>query len=384
MSSTQLNQRIGTTPSAAVPGSTRRGSVRSYSALALVSLILLAAVRAHAAENVDLVSDGSGITLTAAGNNYTASLGTMNGIGAGTPAGNVNVIQLGTGALYYTFYDVSMASVTGAHTAYLTAYVSSNFGQSAALVLESCPYPSACTGSGNYSPMSTSAAAQTDIIPSPGLPQGSLKRVGLAIYLPDNDGGSAYTGSSALTTNVTITFTATDFNTGKKIKSFTLTLNNNTVQDAVQLTLAHVTGGLAVTSASDYSMNFQNVNALGIAPIGGLTTSAPTSGGGMIYSTPYQIVPAFSDFAHTTATVTFCLTSSFTNSTFLVPQDSATGAVGSFSAILDCTHPVTVSSTATDRTAITRYIGVLVTNGNGSSIVYTSQNATLTYTMTVN
>ena len=382
MSPKQLIQRIKTTSSVAIPGNSRRGLLRSWLAFVVFSLIsLLESPTALAADKVNLGTDPAGITLTTIGNNYTASFGTMNALGVGTPATNVNTIQLTTGTIYYTYYDVIMQKVTGGDAAYVTAYVSANFGNTSAMVLESCPYPSSCNASGNYTAMSTNSGAPTNIVPSPGLVQGKTAKIGLAIYLPDNDGASAYTGS--LLSNVTITYTAINFNTGTTIGTFTLSLTLNTVQDAVQLTLGQATGGLLPVPGSDYSMNFGNVNGLGISPGAGLTTSTPNGGGGIIYSTPYLIQPAFSDWMNTTATIKICVSKTFTHSTILIPQDSVTGAAGSFSAITTTCNGSTITASAADRSPITRYLGLFVSNINGGSAFTGGDTATITYTMTV-
>lgn len=380
MSPNRVHNLNAKAPLAAIPGGRRRGFVGSCSkAICVVLLALLTVPSASgAAASVVLASDPNGINLTTVGSNYTATLGTMNALGVGSPATNVNVIQLSNGSLYYTYYDVSVSNLPGTHTAYLTAYAGPNFSNPSALSLQSCQYPSSCNASGNYSAMSTSSTMQTAIIAaSPGVGNGTVK-VGLAIMVPDNNGALAFAG----TDSVTINFTAIDSANGKTIATFTLTLGPQTLQKAVQLTLSTHTGGLAVGSGSDYSMNFMNVNGLGIGtPASGLTTTSAANG--IIYGTPYDLNPAYSDLPATTATITVCLPTSFTHSTILTPQDSATGAVGSYSAILACSSPTTISSTAADRSPITRYLGVFVSNQNGASAFTGSDTATLTYTMTV-
>ena len=62
----------------------------------------------------------------------------------------------------------------------------------------------------------------------------------------------------------------------------------------MRLTLATATGGLTISPGADFSMDFGSVNGLGFSPSAGLTTVAAT--GGVVYSTPYLLQPAFSAF----------------------------------------------------------------------------------------
>jgi hypothetical protein len=166
------------------------------------------------------------------------------------------------------------------------------------------------------------------------------------------------------------------------IETLTLTLNSNTLQDAVQLQLATAASGLTITPASDYSMNFGNVNALGIGPGAGLTTSAQA--GGIIYSTPYNVLPAFSAFSSTTASIKVCVSTTFTHSAILRLEDSSTGSSGTFSNISTaCGAATSLTGSAANRSTITRYLGLFVSNVNGATAFNGTDTATLTYTLTV-
>jgi len=349
----------------------------SKAALIVLVLTLLCS-SAWAGANFDLVSATGGIVLTQVGNNYISSFGTLNALGIGTPATGVTALPQTNGMLYYTPYGLFVhGGLAAGQTGYVTAYVSTNFGHPIALVLQSCPSSSTCNAASQYSNMSTNVGAQTVVVPQPGISKGQTVNAGLAIFVPDNNGGTAFSG----TDSAVITFTMINNNTGAIIETLTLSLNNpnETLQNAIRLTLATATGGLTVTPAADYSMNFGNVNGLGIGPGANLTVNSAS--GGVIYSTPYLLQPAFSDQTSTTATIKIVLTTNFAHPAVLKPED-ATSLTGPFTQITST--PITITSSAANRSSITRYLGLFVSNTNNGAGFFTgSDSATLTFTMTV-
>lgn len=345
---------------------------------ALILLFLTFTLPAWAGANFDLVSAAGGITLTQVGNNYISSFGTMNALGIGTPAAGVTVIPLTNGALYLTTYSLFVhGGLAAGQTGYVTAYASTNFGNPAALILQSCPSSSSCNAAAQFSNLSTNVGAQTTVIPQPGIAKGVTATAGLAIFVPDNNGATAFQG----TDSAVITFTMINNNTGAVIETLQLSLNNprETLQSVVQLTLGTATGGLTVSPAADYAMNFGNVNGFGISPAAGLTVNAAT--GGVIYSTPYLLQLAFGDQASTNATITVALTTNFAHSAVLI-LDDASALTGPFTQIT--ATPITITSTAANRSSITRYLGLFVSNTNNGVGFFTgSDSATLTFTLTV-
>ena len=167
----------------------------------------------------------------------------------------------------------------------------------------------------------------------------------------------------------------------------TLALINETVQSAVQLTVGSAAGGLTIGNAGGplldpFTMNFGNVNALGIGPSAGLTTVAQA--GGIIYSTTYHVLPVFTDMSQTSATVKACVSTTFTHPVILSLKDSATGSIGSFSNIsTNCGAATSLTSSAGDRSTVARYLGLFVSNVNGATAFTGLDNAILTYTLTV-
>lgn len=172
-----------------------------------------------------------------------------------------------------------------------------------------------------------------------------------------------------------------------------------TVQTAVQLTLATATG-CAVNSpgsSTDYTMNFGNVDALGINKIttacgnaGGAGQYLPTNPGvtdDSTYYSNYTVTPLFTSFTGTSGTIAVTsagfaanvplkLVSGGTSAT--VPANAA-----AFSAINGTASNVVTS--AASGTAYTRWIGVSVDHTNGASVagVGTQDNATVTFTLTI-
>jgi hypothetical protein len=165
-----------------------------------------------------------------------------------------------------------------------------------------------------------------------------------------------------------------------------------TVQKAIALTLSQGAGAGAcnVTTASDYSISFGNVDALGInTPTCGAKFDPTTPGvSPSAYYTDYKLTPTFTNQAATSATVTAYVSTNFaTLSSILsvVQASSAPGNIGALSAMSTSSgSPTSVGTSLASGTAVTRYIGVTVQPTNsGSSTVSGSDTATITYTMTV-
>jgi hypothetical protein len=348
-------------------------------AFAILILTCLLAAQAAAAQKLRLSqSPGRPAVAQAPANDYSMSFGTMNALGIGTPLAGVSVAALSNGALYFFTYQLTISGLAAGHKAGVTVYVSTNFSHPAALVMENCPDTTACTTSSEYSVMSISAAAPSIIVAPPGVTNSTFT-AGIGVFLPDNDGASAYTG----TDTSTVTITATDLNTNTVIGTAIIFFNSpaETVQDAVQLTLSTATGGVTVSPAADFAMNFGNVNGLGIGAAAGLTTVAASRG--VIYGTPYLLNPAFTDFTSTTGTLSVYASKVFAHPAVLHLDDSASSA-GPYATIsVTAGLPTQITTSAHDRTSLTRYLGLFVSNVNGATAFTGTDNATLTFTMTV-
>lgn len=344
----------------------------------LLFLILAAARQAHAAPSFSLLQAPGGLGGTLVGSNYLNTFGTMNALGLGTPQGGLTVAVLANGALYFTPFQVRFQGLGGTQRASLTAYVSTNFAHPLAQVIQNCPSTLTCTTSGGFSAMSTVQAAPSTVVANGG---NATVTSGIGIFLPDNNGATAFSG---VDNTAIVTYVMRDVSNNAVLQTATWSFNatpNNTVQTAVKLTLATAAGGLTVTTAADYSMDFGNVNGLGFGPGAGLTTVA--AAGGVIYSTPYLLNPVFTDFTSTTATIKVFVSTNFAHPTALQAQDAAASA-GPYNSIgLTAGTATQITATAANRSSITRFLGLFVSNVNGATSFRGNDSATLTFTLTV-
>lgn len=308
------------------------------------------------------------------------SFGNMNALGIGTPTvTGVTVIPLTDGALYYRQYTITITGLSGSQTASLSTYVYDSFGHPNALILRHCPSGSSCTSAGNY--VNTPARRQ-DALPLATNVRNGTYTVGMAVFVPDNNGASAYTGSDNAQVRVMATVTGYPTVLSSTL-TFALDSPNEVVQNALRCTFSPVTGGLPINPGppSDYRMNFGNVNGLGIGPGAGLTTTGVA--GGVIYSTGYQITTAFTGFASTTGRVSTYVSTDFAHPAILSLQH-ATNSGGPFTAISKSSGtPTSVNNSAQNRASFTRYLGLFVSNANGPSAFTGTDSATLTFILTV-
>ena len=361
----------------------RQGRGRLCAILFLFALALLAAPAASAGTFLDIQTTAGGINVTQVNNTlFTTGFGNMNALGVGTPSvAGVTAIPVAGGTLYITRIGLFIkGALPAGHRAWVSAYVSVNFAHPAALVAYGCSYPQACNASGQFSALSLNAGAPSILVPQPGITKNTTVAAGIAIFVPETNGAGAYAGTDSATLHVL----AFDFDNGNtQLDDNTFTLNNplENVQTAVQLTLSSAAGGVPVTPATDFALNYGNVNGMGIAPGAGLTTTAGT--GGFYYVTPYQINPVFSSFASTTASVKVYVSTDFAHPLVLQLNDAA-AAAGPFTAVSKLAGAQTsLSTAAANRSTLTRYLGLFVSDVNGATSYRGIDTATLTYTLTV-
>jgi hypothetical protein len=370
-----LNEKNSTVRNASRHCILNSRSIRN--SLALVSLLILLAVPqvlfAQANQQFILQTATGGVSIAGSTPNFTTSFGNLDALGVGTPATGVTAIPVSNGILYYTPVNFVMGNLQGHHQGFIKAYVSSSFAHPTAMIFEGCPSNATCTTSTSYSTLGTTAATATTIIPV--MSELSTATAYIAILVPDNNGPGAFSG----TDSATVTFVGTDFQNNNALNSVTLRFNSQSLVTAIQLTLATATGGLTINPASDYSMNFGNVNGLGVGAATGLTVVSAS--GGVIYSTPYTLTPVFSNFSSTNGTIKVAVSTNFAHSSVLNLR-SASIAAGPYSPPLSST-PTLITNTATSRTAITPYLGLFVSSINGVSAFNGSDSATLTFTLTV-
>jgi hypothetical protein len=165
------------------------------------------------------------------------------------------------------------------------------------------------------------------------------------------------------------------------------TVNSNltlsaTAETAIELVIATGTSGATVSgSAGAYTVSFGNVNGLGLGTLAA-GVSVAASGSGATYTTPIFVTPNFSGFSSTTATVKV-----YQDATTSAASQSAAreGAAAASVAAVPTTagSAATVSATAATATAITRYVGVFVSNANGGSAVVGALAPKFVYVVTV-
>ena len=354
---------------------------RPLSSIIILAVAAIALGKPAAAQNGTFAVSAApgGITFAGGGTTHSGQFGTMNALGIGTPGAGVTVIPLTNGALYLTHYQITISGLPNPHRGAVAAFVNSNFTHPAALIMQSCPSSSACNASGNFSAISLLAGAPTTVVAAPGISDQTVT-VGLGIFVPDNNGPSSFTGVDT----ARITLTATDTTNNKNFATAEIRLDTpvgETIQSAVRLTLGTATGGLTISPGTDFSMDFGSVNGLGFSPKAGLTTVA--AAGGVVYSTPYLLQPAFGAFRSTTATIKTFVSSPFAHPTILILRDAAVSG-GPYNNIGTTAGTATqITNTAADRSSITRFLGLFVSNTNGASAFQGSDSATLTFTMTV-
>lgn len=384
-----LKLKNASLPPATETGRLGRGFFICIALTIAIALGLTPAVQAAATIALSSSAGVGAITIAASGPNYKSSFGTMNAlaVGASTTSTTPFGVALSNGALYYTTLKVTIGKLKTnptVDTAVVKAYVSTNFTPAAAasaMQIYACPASSGCTSSSQFSVLGLSAGSAATLATGLTAQTGTsnIATVGLAIFLPDNDGSTFFTNSAS----ATVTYEVFVNGNAAADATVTLALNNpnETVQNAVQLILAADPSGLSITAGSgyDYAMDFGNVNGLGI----GSSLSTVAQAGGIIYSTPYKLQPAFTDINASSATLKVCVTAFPNPPGILSLYDSATGSAGTFSAITT-TCPGSTLTTAADRAPLTRYLGLFVSNANSvSSTQLGLEHAFLTYTMTV-
>lgn len=149
-----------------------------------------------------------------------------------------------------------------------------------------------------------------------------------------------------------------------------------TVQTAVQLNISTVLGGATVsgsTSTGLFTINFGNVNGLGVGSVAsGVTVVADPSGA--LYKTPINLSPVYSGFTDETASIE-------------VEQDAAGdtqvaregNSSISASSTVSTSTPASVATGKASGSSVERYVGIYVARAEAAG----AKSATLIYTVTV-
>jgi hypothetical protein len=157
-------------------------------------------------------------------------------------------------------------------------------------------------------------------------------------------------------------------------------------QNALQLDISTAAGGATVTGATGnnstgvFSLDFGNVNGLGIgAPSAGVTVAV--SGSGATYTSPINLTPRYSGHVNNSASISVLLDGSAgdANGRAATREGAAAASVVAPSSVV----PNIFTSTAVNGTAVTRYVGYFVSNANGASAVVGAMSSRLVYEITI-
>ena len=336
------------------------------------------------AQTIALATSGAGITFS--GPNpanptptYHAGFGTVNGLGIGTPTGLTKIAVAG-GEFYYTPYTITLSGANPGHPAVVQAYMSSPFSNSSSVIqLLSCAYPGACNTFGSYTALPNTQAGEITVLPLQTNSTNYTVYLGILVQ--------SFNGSIVSPDTATVMFDVYDNRHGI-ISHALLKLDspNTTIQSAVQLQLATAPSGLTISAGgtTDYAADFGTVNGMGVGPATGLTVINGQAPGGVIYSTPYLIQPAFSGFSSFNNTnITVYVSTDFVHPAVLKLYDSKSQLAG-YSAISKSSgSPTQITGNAANGSSITEYLGLFVSNVNGAGSFTGADKATLTYTITV-
>ncbi|HLW54157.1 MAG TPA: hypothetical protein VKW06_15075 [Candidatus Angelobacter sp.] len=177
-----------------------------------------------------------------------------------------------------------------------------------------------------------------------------------------------------------------------------------TIQKAVQLTLSTGTAAIASHCAvapggnpPDYTMDFGNVDALGINA-GNCNKFAPATPGtsNAVYWSDYNLTPIYTSQSGTSASsITAYVSTNFANGNIGIVRSSTANSsaipagVASFANMSTAVGAQDTIANAADMTAagnggtLTRFIGVSVAPTNGAGLAGAT-SATVTFTMTIN
>jgi hypothetical protein len=328
--------------------------------------------------------------------NVMFNFGTVNALGINPNTGGANVtlsvevLSTGnpatSGALYF-FTQTLTVTLNGSNDRFqIRGFINSPFSNGQALILENCPTNNVCnsvaTASTNYSPYSLNSASPSIVEPT--FTGNQNVTVGFGLFVPDNDGANAFTGSDGVTLTLNLFDVTTNQNSGNPLL---VAFSVPNIENALQFSLGG--SSLIQPNGTNFTLNFGNVNGLGIGPQAGLTALTPTANGA-VYVLSYNVSTVFSDFRSLTSTITVKLTSNFAHNTLLTLESApATNPnTGGCPATPASYAPITgvattITSTAADRSQTFHCLGLLVSRDNVPAVFLGTDNASLTYTMTV-
>jgi len=157
-------------------------------------------------------------------------------------------------------------------------------------------------------------------------------------------------------------------------------------QNALQLDISTAGGGATVVGATGnastgvFSLDFGNVNGLGIgAPAAGVTVAVQA--GGALYTSPISLTPRYSGHVNNTGSISVLMDGVAGNA--IGRTATREGAAAATVAAPSTTVPNIFTNAAVNGTAVTRYVGYFVSNVNGVGAVNGAMSSRLVYEITI-
>ena len=144
---------------------------------------------------------------------------------------------------------------------------------------------------------------------------------------------------------------------------------------------ATVTGTAGRNSTGVFALDFGDVNALGLGtPTAGVTVDL-SSGTGALYTTPIRLTPQWAGFGSAAGSVSVVMDATAGNA--LGRAATREGAAANSVAAPSTLLPNIFTNAASSKTAITRYVGIFVSDANGAGAVTGALSSRLVYQVTV-
>jgi len=143
---------------------------------------------------------------------------------------------------------------------------------------------------------------------------------------------------------------------------------------------ATVVGTTGNASTGVFSLDFGDVDGLGLgAPAAGV--SVAVQAGGALYTTPVSLTPRYSGHASATASISVLMDAAAGNA--MGRTATREGAAAATVIAPSTVVPNIFTTTATHNVAVTRYVGLFVSNANGAGAVSGALSSRLVYQITV-
>jgi len=158
-------------------------------------------------------------------------------------------------------------------------------------------------------------------------------------------------------------------------------------KNALQLDITTAAGGAAVTGATGnnstgvFSLDFGDVNGLGLGAPTVAGVSVAVQAGGALYTTPITLTPRYSGHDNASSSISVLLdgTAGDAQGRAATREGAAAASVVAPSAVV----PNIFTNAASNGTAVTRYVGYFVSNANGAGAVTGAMSSRLIYEITI-